>query len=450
MAGFLSVGRMMRQLLQRPTAGLALFAAVLTACLASPASAQALSKESEQCLSCHKLPMQMPLEDGDTLSLQVTPDHFAHSVHSMFGCAACHSDIDPAKHPGVVPKIASKRAFSVERAKVCAGCHTDQASDWSHSVHAALVKDGNPIAPVCTSCHTAHYVMKGVAQNMDTVPCKQCHGGIFTAYAGSVHGQLRAAGITQAPLCFNCHGAHNVKVPTSAGGMNGVCLNCHKDALVKHQEWLPNTQLHFSVISCPVCHSPTAHRKVDLVLFNSTTKEAAQKPVGVPEFDHLQDASGSLSGLDPTTLFKLMQALNHPGATSRTTLKGRLDVSTGEEAHRLAVASQAISDCRTCHEAGAKAFQSVTVSVAGAAGIPVYFPVNRGVLRSVASIQSIGGFYAIGGTRITLLDILLILALAAGFGVPALHIGIRWLSRRPGDHPPGNRHEPPPATRNEE
>jgi hypothetical protein len=275
--------------------------------------------------------------------------------------------------------------------------------------------------------------MKGAAQAMNTVSCRSCHGDIFTAYSTSVHGVLRAAGVTQAPLCFSCHQAHNIQVPTAGSGMKGVCFECHKDALAKHQEWLPNTQLHFEVISCPVCHSPTAHRKVDLVLFNSTTKEDAKRPVGVPEFDHLQEASGNLSGLDPATLFKLMQALNHPGATSRTTIKGRLDVSTGEEAHRLTVAEKAISDCRTCHKAGADAFQSVTVSVAGAAGIPEHYDVNKSVLRSVFSINSIGGFYAIGGTRITLLDVLLVLAILAGFGVPALHIGVRWLSHRPGD-----------------
>lgn len=380
----------------------------------------------------------MPLQNGESLSLQVPGDKFAKSVHSMFGCAACHSDIDPEKHPGPVPAIASSRAFSVKRAEVCAGCHTDQAAQWKHGVHAALVRDGNPLAPVCTSCHTAHAVTKGAAQAMNTVPCKTCHGSIFDAYSTSVHGVLRSAGVTQAPLCFSCHGAHDVKVPTAGAGMNGVCLGCHTEALTKHQIWLPNASLHFNVISCPVCHSPTAHRKVDLVLFNSTTKEDAKRPLGVPEFEHLQDASGNLSGLDPATLFKLMQALNHPGATSRTTIKGRLDVSTGEEAHRLTVASQAISDCKICHKAGADTFQSVTVSVAGAAGIPVHYDVNKNVLKSVFSINSIGGFYAIGGTRITLLDVLLVLAILAGIGVPALHIGVRWISRRPDDR---NKHD---------
>ncbi len=383
---------------------------------------------SEQCLSCHQIPgLQKTLGDGETLSLHISGATFAKSVHAMFGCAGCHSDIDPAKHPGTPLSIASKRAFSVERSKVCANCHSDQASQWNHGVHAALVRAGNPIAPVCTSCHSPHSVMKGAAESIDTVPCKTCHAGIFKAYASSVHGVLRGAGIKQAPLCFSCHGAHDVKVPTAGAGMKGVCLNCHKDAIAKHREWLPNTKLHFDVVSCPACHSPKAHRKVDLVLYNSTTGKDAARPRGVPEFE---SPDGGQTGLDPATLFNLLHTLNRPGVANKTSIKGRLDVQTGEEAHELAPASDAIRDCNTCHKAGAAAFQSVTISVAGPGGIPVHYGVQKDVLNSVFSINSIGGFYAIGGTRITFLDVLLVLALLGGFGLPALHLAAKWLSKR--------------------
>ena len=86
--------------------------------------------------------------------------------------------------------------------------------------------------------------------------------------------------------------------------------------------------------------------------------------------------------------------------------------------------------CNTCHKAGAAAFQSVTISVAGPGGIPVHYGVNKDVLSSVFSINSIGGFYAIGGTRITFLDVLFVLALLGGFGLPALHLVVKFLSKR--------------------
>jgi hypothetical protein len=393
------------------------------------ASAADVSPADQKCLACHgSAGMEKPLADGETLSLHIPGDSFAKSVHSIIGCAGCHSDIDLAKHPADAPSIAGKRAFSIARAQVCAGCHSDQSDQWKHSVHAALVSEGNPIAPICTSCHSPHAVIKGAAEAMDTVPCKACHGDIFTAYAGSVHGVLRSAGVTQAPLCFGCHGAHDVKVPTADEGMKGVCLGCHKDAVTQHQTWLPNAQLHFEVVSCPVCHAPKAHRTVDLVLYNSTAHKDASRPLGVPEFE--SPTESGRSGLDPATLFNLLKSLNRPGAENKTSIKGRLDVRTGVEAHELMAASAAISDCSTCHRAGADAFQSVTISVAGPSGIPIRYGVNKNVLSSVFSIDSIGGFYAIGGTRITFLDALLVLALLVGFGGPIVHLTVRWGYKR--------------------
>ena len=52
------------------------------------------------------------------------------------------------------------------------------------------------------------------------------------------------------------------------------------------------------------------------------------------------------------------------------------------------------------------------------------------VLSSVISVDSLAGFYAIGGTRIKLLDWLLALALLGGVGVPIGHLTLRWLFRR--------------------
>lgn len=401
--------------------------AALFAILTAP-PARAMGPEDQKCLACHQNAMEKPLADGETLSLQVHPDKFGASVHAIFGCAACHSDIDAAKHPSEAMPIESKRAFSVKRSEVCATCHTDQASQWSKGVHAALVKAGNPAAPVCTSCHNPHAVVKGAAATMDFVPCKTCHDDIFKAYSTSVHGVLRSAGVTQAPLCFNCHGAHEVKVPTAGAGLKETCFGCHKDAAAKHADWLPNSQLHFSVVSCVACHSPNAHRKVDLVLYNATTKVDTSRPLGVPEFEN-----GGDKGLPAGTLFTVLQSLNKAGTGGKTAIRGRLDVTTGVEAHQLAPAEEAIRNCATCHKAGSEAFQSVTISVAGPGGIPLTYGVNKDALRSVMSLNAIGGFYAIGGTRITLLDVLLVLALLAGFGIPVLHVTIRWLSHRPED-----------------
>jgi hypothetical protein len=247
--------------------------------------------------------------------------------------------------------------------------------------------------------------------------------------------------MTAAPLCFNCHGAHDVSVPSAGTGRKDVCLGCHTEALASHSTWLPNAELHFGAVSCPVCHTPQAQRVVNLVLYNSATRQEIPEPVGIPEFQSLAGAPGATKpGLDATTLMTLLTTLNGQGVEGKTSIRGRLEVRTGVEDHELVVAAKAIGNCDTCHRQGAAAFQSVEISVAGPSGIPIRYGVNKDVLSSVFSIDDVGGFYAIGGTRITLLDALFVLAFVGAVGWALLHLTARWAFRRFVNRPP---HEQP-------
>jgi hypothetical protein len=126
----------------------------------------------------------------------------------------------------------------------------------------------------------------------------------------------------------------------------------------------------------------------------------------------------------------------------KTTLRGRLEVRTGVQAHQLTVKSKAISDCSTCHRQGAEAFQAVTVSVAGPDGRAIRYGADKDVLSSVISIDAISGFYAIGGTRIQLLDLALIMAIVVGLAVPIGHMTLGFFVRRS-----GRKNRAPPAPR---
>jgi hypothetical protein len=398
----------------------------------APASAAAPSASDEGCLACHGTSgLQKTLENGDTLSLQIEGDHFWQSVHSAAGCSGCHAEIHLDSHPPATNPIASKAAFSTAMVQICRTCHTQEFEQWDRSVHANLVREGNPGAPICTNCHAPHAMIQGAVESMETVPCKSCHAVIFTAYSTSVHGVLRNGGAAQAPLCFDCHGAHDVAVPSAGVGRKDVCLGCHTEAVDSHRSWLPEVDLHFGAVSCPVCHTPRAKRVVNLILFNSATQKEVPEPVGIPQFERLTGAAtANKPGLDPTTLMTLLAALNSHDVEGKTSIRGRLEVRTGVEDHQLTFASKAISDCSICHRQGAAAFQSVEVSVAGPAGIPIRYDADKDVLSSVLSLDSVGGFYAIGGTRVTVLDVLFVLALLGGIGWSAFHMTARWIFRR--------------------
>ena len=49
---------------------------------------------------------------------------------------------------------------------------------------------------------------------------------------------------------------------------------------------------------------------------------------------------------------------------------------------------------------------------------------------ALISVESASGFYVIGGTRIKLLDMLVVLALLVGIGIPIAHFGIKMLARK--------------------
>ncbi len=365
-------------------------AALTRAFAAEPAPAaagKALSAADQNCLGCHGFAgMEKKLANGDTLKLHVPADLFAKSVHSPNTCASCHADIDPAAHPPSKKDIKSARSYSIAATEACKGCHDDKFKQWETSVHAALVRQGNPGAPICTDCHNPHAVIKGAAAKIDDVPCKSCHTAIFSAYSGSVHAiSRRNSADSYAPICSGCHSAHDVK-PTSLGaGPTAACIGCHAGVLEAHQKWLPNAALHFEVVSCPVCHAPGAQRKVDLMLIDSHANPRGTEQIGVPLFEASTRSDGK--GINAQTLWNLLQTLNRGDVAGKTILRGRLTVSTGPQAHQLADKSKALSDCKTCHREGSEAFQSVTISLIGPDGRRVGYGANADVLNSAISLE---------------------------------------------------------------
>lgn len=353
------------------------------------AADSALSEADNACLSCHSSEgLEKKLPNGETLSLHVPGVAFAKSVHRTIECAGCHADVDLKNHPAATSDIKSVRQYSIERAETCRQCHDDAFKQHGGSLHAARVREGNPLAPVCTGCHGSHSASPK------------------TAYE--------------------------------------TCVNCHAAALGAHRKWLPNAELHHEVVSCAACHAPAALRMIDLRLYDGVAKAWVSEKEGAPLFEKLarsMDADGN--GLDAAELRNLLREINRDAAASPKTLRGRVELRTGVEAHRLSDKAQAIKACDNCHRYGAEPFQNVTVSITGPDGRPVRYRAQKEILSSAFSVESLPEFYAIGGTRNKLLDVLFVLALLSGVAVPVGHITVKWLFRKflnrsaPGDRPGG-------------
>lgn len=389
-----------------------------------------LSKEDKACLNCHdKEGLGKTLESGEVLSLAISTKAYVESMHNEASCEDCHSDLDAKTHGKEKTSIKSKRDFSLTMQEACRTCHKKKFTEYEDSVHAALVKDGSKKAPVCSDCHNPHTVRSTkIITPIAATPCAKCHENIFKAYSRDVHGQERIANGKAAPLCADCHQAHAVKAASLGDGVKDACLSCHKNAVDLHKTWLPNTGRHFDAISCPVCHAPTAQRRVNLRLYDGMDKHQVSEKTGVPQFERLANAADAKNmGLDERALWSLLKEFNRDGVEGKTILRGRLEVSSGVEAHQLSEKSKALKDCNTCHQEGASPFQSVTLTIAGPDGRPLRHGIQKDVLNSLTSMNSVRGFYAIGSTRIKLLDTLLIVVFLGAISVPVGHMTIKRL-----------------------
>jgi len=415
--------------------GLILGALLLAITLQAVAPAVKAAEDQEEianpdlkCLKCHSKNLSKKLEDGDKMSLHIDGAAFASSVHNEIGCTGCHQDVPNVKHPSRQP-IATLRAYSVARNEICSECHETQHEDYKQSIHANLVGQGNVNAPVCSDCHGAHSIQsrKG-SEPVNGEPCSNCHEDIHQAYAKSVHGRARTEGnlirnkAIRAPFCSDCHQAHRILALADTEYLVPICIDCHEGARLAHEQWLPNAAMHMKSVGCAVCHAPQAELRVNLQLYD--------RVLGVPVKQTLSDAEvqkilGEVdtdgNGLDPLELWKLMLNVDTRAQSTNIRLRGRLEVSSRVDAHRLAASTEAIRSCENCHQDNAEAFQNVTVSINRPDGRKETYKADRKVLSSPISVDSVGSFYAPGGTRIKAFDVLLVLALVFGPAIPLGH-----------------------------
>lgn len=390
------------------------------------AEAAELGSEDKACQKCHDsddIKVKIT-EAGESLSLRVSTKELLASMHNETSCTDCHEDADGKDHGKVPVPMKSKRDYRLSFQDACTTCHKKNVADFKDSVHAMLVKEGSDKAPTCSDCHNSHTVRSvKLVEPIANVPCANCHKEIFKAYSEDVHGLERIAKGKSAPLCADCHKAHAIQAATLGDGIREACLNCHKDAAVKHDAWLPNSKLHFQAVECQVCHAPNAQRRVNLRMVDSVGGKQLVEKRGVPQFARLTKAAdGTTAGLDESELRSFLKSFDLEKPDNKAILSGRLEVRSGVQAHQLSTKDKALKDCKVCHQSGAVPFSSVVLTMAGPDGRALRYGVEKEVLTSATSLDSMRGFYAIGSTRIKLLDYLLVLVILGVLCVPVAHL----------------------------
>lgn len=186
------------------------------------------------CLTCHSASgLSMAFPNGDTVALTFPVDAFRQSVHGdLLMCEACHSAQRQVPHPPV--NADSRREYSIASYETCKSCHFANYTKTLDSVHFSALSLGNPDAPVCTDCHGAHDVLS-TDHPRSGIPqiCAKCHAEVYSDYEESVHGQaLIDLENEDVPACTDCHGVHNIQ-GASANSFRlevpELCGSCHAD-----------------------------------------------------------------------------------------------------------------------------------------------------------------------------------------------------------------------------
>jgi hypothetical protein len=101
------------------------------------------------------------------------------------------------------------------------------------------VKKGDPHAPVCTSCHTAHAIQRtdtAAWRSSVTGECATCHAQVVDSFRRTFHGKVTQLGFTQVAACADCHGAHDILPPSNPASrvapahLVQTCSQCHRGA----------------------------------------------------------------------------------------------------------------------------------------------------------------------------------------------------------------------------
>ena len=234
--------------------------------------------ENSDCLGCHGEEGFSATRDGHEVSLFVSEEGFAGSIHGVngVGCTECHVDATDS-HPDVLPDL---------QPVDCSGCHDEAAAALVGSVHASRDLTGGKGAR-CQECHGSHDILSKTDPKSRVYPlnipdtCGSCHAhadivgqakAVNALYEQGQHGISTRKGMLGAAICTDCHGGHHVvAVSDSASPANpknivATCGKCHAGTVAVYKQSVHGMARGAGselAPTCGDCHNPHATDRVD-------------------------------------------------------------------------------------------------------------------------------------------------------------------------------------------
>lgn len=208
---------------------------------ADPASRTYHLNLADTCGHCHGNPDVIKrghIAIGDVMSLYQDSIHGRAVSRSGLtvapNCSDCHGvhDIQRLSNP-------ESKVHRPNVPATCGRCHEGMKHQFDGSVHGMQLAKGNPTAPACHDCHTAHEIQRADTEGwrLDVVrECGTCHVESIRTYRDTFHGQVTALGFTRVAMCADCHNPHviypkgDARSSVSEANLVTTCRRCHEGA----------------------------------------------------------------------------------------------------------------------------------------------------------------------------------------------------------------------------
>jgi DnaJ-class molecular chaperone len=203
------------------------------------------------CAACHadpELAKRHNIAAGNVYQLYMDSIHGRAVTKSGLlvaaNCSDCHGShgIKPHRDP-------ASRVFRANVPATCGACHAGIQKQYAESVHGRASAAGDVGAPVCTDCHSAHQIRRTDAPpwQLDVIrECGTCHAESLKTYRDTFHGKVTTLGLTRVAKCADCHGSHAIQPasdPRSSvapANLVATCRQCHPGATKKFTEFHPH------------------------------------------------------------------------------------------------------------------------------------------------------------------------------------------------------------------
>ncbi|HVC00253.1 MAG TPA: cytochrome c3 family protein [Candidatus Dormibacteraeota bacterium] len=201
------------------------------------------------CGTCHSNPA-MAKQYGlpNVYSMYMDSIHgFALTKEGLLvaaSCSSCHGTHKILSHTNP-----QSRTYRTNIPDTCGTCHEGPKVAYFAGIHGQRLKAGDPRAPTCTDCHTAHHIaqVETVAWQMKTsATCGNCHKQEYVTYLDTFHAQVSALGYTETAHCWNCHGNHDILPPSNPqstvnpANLVTTCGRCHAGASERFVSYQPH------------------------------------------------------------------------------------------------------------------------------------------------------------------------------------------------------------------